>query len=189
MSVLATAGVVTCGLARPALPGGAWLSDAVALCVTGPVLAFAEELGWRGYLLPRLLWLGEGMALLVSGVVWVGWHLPYILLTPYYHADGNRALVLALFAGSVLAFSVLFGRLRLRSGSLWPVVLGHFAHNAAFAWIGAHAIATTHPVVVTEYLAGDTGLFVLLGTAFSALLLGSQPLRGTASSRPPTTSA
>lgn len=191
VSVLAAAGVVVCGLARFTTPGGSWQSDALALCVTGPVLAFAEEIGWRGYLLPRLLWLGEGAALLVSGVVWVGWHLPYILLTPNYHADGNRALVLTLFTGSVLAFSVLFGRLRLRSGSLWPAVLGHFAHNATFAWLAAHALSTTHPVVAGEYLAGDTGLFVLLGTAFSALLLGHQHQQcaGTAVSSAPHSSS
>ncbi|MFI1991630.1 lysostaphin resistance A-like protein [Actinoplanes sp. NPDC020271] len=183
VSLLAAAGVVVCGSAHFVTPGGPWLKDAVALGVTGPVLAFAEEVGWRGYLLPRLLWLGEGTALLVSGVVWVGWHLPYILLTPLYHHDGNRVLVLALFAGSVLAFSALLGRLRLRSDSLWPAVLGHFAHNATFAWLGTYAISTTHPVVVNEYLAGDTGLFVLLGTAFCALLLGHQPLPGTVSSR------
>ncbi|WP_436533451.1 CPBP family intramembrane glutamic endopeptidase [Actinoplanes sp. HUAS TT8] len=184
VSLLATVAVVGCGLARFVVPGGAWLTDGLALCVTGPILAFAEEIGWRGYLLPRLLWLGEGWALLVGGVVWVAWHLPYILLTPFYHHNGN----LALFAGSVLAFSVLFGRLRLRSGSLWPAVLGHFAHNATFAWAGTYLISTTHPTVVNEYLAGDTGLFVLLGTAFSALLLGHQSLSSTASSRAPSSS-
>ncbi|MCW2143009.1 CPBP family intramembrane glutamic endopeptidase [Actinoplanes cyaneus] len=189
VSVLAAAGVVVCGLARFVTPGGAWLSDALVLCVTGPVLAFAEEAGWRGYLLPRLLWLGEGAALLVGGVVWAGWHLPYILFTPNYHHDGNRALVLALFTGSVLAFSALLGRLRLRSDSLWPAVLGHFAHNATFAWIGTYAISTTHPIVANEYLAGDTGLFVLLGTAFCALLLGQQLFPGTASSTAPDPSA
>lgn len=188
VSMLAAGAVVVCGLARFVVPGGAWLTDLAALCVTGPVLAFAEEIGWRGYLLPRLLWLGEGGAFLVSGVVWAAWHLPYLLLTPDYHHDGNRALVLALFTGSVLAFAVLFGRLRLRSGSLWPPVLAHFAHNATFAWVGAYAISTTHPVVVNEYLAGDTGLFVLLGTAFCALLLSSQ-LASTASSRVPSSSS
>lgn len=187
VSVVAALAVVGCGLARFVAPGGAWLTDLIALCVTGPVLAFAEEIGWRGYLLPRLLWLGEGAALLVSGVVWILWHLPYILLTPDYHHDGNRALVLALFAGSVLAFSVLFGRLRLRSGSLWPAVLGHFAHNATFAWISTYAISTTHPVVVNEYLAGDTGLFVLLGTSLCGLLIGCQFARA-ASSRVPSAS-
>ncbi|MFI5938475.1 lysostaphin resistance A-like protein [Actinoplanes sp. NPDC051494] len=156
----------------------------LALCVTGPILAYAEEVGWRGYLLPRLLFLGERRALLVTGLVWTAWHLPYILCTPSYHHDGNQLLVLALFAGSVVAFSFLFGYLRLRTGSLWPAVLAHFAHNATFALLGTYAISTTHPVAVDEYLAGDTGLFVLIGTVAAAVLVSRSGPRSGRRRRP-----
>ncbi|MBM2618554.1 CPBP family intramembrane metalloprotease [Actinoplanes sp. LDG1-06] len=165
VSVIAAVLVVVAGVARFTAPHGSWPADLLAIGVTGPVLAFAEEIGWRGYLQPRL------RSSLVIGVVWIAWHLPYILLTPDYHADGNRVLVLGLFAGSVLAFSVLFGKLRERTGSVWPAVLAHFAHNATFALIGTYALTTSHPVVVNEYLAGDTGLFVLIGTAVAAALV------------------
>lgn len=172
VSVLAAALVVVTGAARFGTPHGSWLTDLLLLCLTGPVLAFAEEIGWRGYLQPRL------RSSLVIGVVWIAWHLPYILLTPYYHAEGNRILVLGLFTGSVLAFSVLFGALRERTGSVWPAVLAHFAHNAAFAWLATHVLRTGDPTVVNEYLAGDTGLLVLLGTAVAALLIGRATARG-----------
>ncbi|MBO4209777.1 CPBP family intramembrane glutamic endopeptidase [Micromonospora echinofusca] len=184
VSVLAAVAVVTIGLARFTTPTGPWLTDLLSLCATGPVLAYAEEVGWRGYLLPRLLGLGERVAMLVSGVVWTAWHLPYILFTPYYHNEGNTPLVLALFTGSVLAFSVLFGRLRIRTDSVWPAVLAHFAHNATFAWLTMYAVRTDHPVVVNEYLAGDTGLFVLLGTAVCGYAL-SRRARRAARRRPP----
>jgi CAAX protease family protein len=184
VSVIATAAVVATGLAHGVAPAGPWLSDLVALCVAGPVLAYAEEVGWRGYLLPRLLPLGERAAFLISGVVWIAWHLPYILFTANYHHDGNRALVLTLFAANVLAFAVLFGQLRIRSNSLWPAVLAHFAHNATFAWLGTYAIRTTHPVAVNEYLTGDTGLFVLIGTAACGYAL-SRSTRRSGRRRPP----
>jgi membrane protease YdiL (CAAX protease family) len=172
VSLLATAGVVVLGFARFSAPAGSWLPDLLALCVTGPVLAFAEEIGWRGYLQPRLAFLGERAAMLVVGVVWIGWHLPYILFTPYYHSDGNRVLVLGSFSLSVIAFSFLFGYLRIMSASLWPVVLAHFAHNAGFAVLTTYLISTDQPVVVDEYLSGDTGLFVFLGTAAFAAAIG-----------------
>ncbi|GAA4976723.1 CPBP family intramembrane glutamic endopeptidase [Actinoplanes utahensis] len=169
--LLATAATVALGIARPVVPQGPWPADLLALCVAGPILAFAEEIGWRGYLQPRLAFLGERAAMLTVGVVWIGWHLPYILLTPYYHSEGNRFLVLTLFSGTVIAFSFLIGHLRTMSGSVWPAVLAHFAHNATFAALTI-PIATDQPVLVDEYLSGDTGLFVLLGTAACAAAIG-----------------
>lgn len=175
-TLLATAGVSAVsyllvvafgGASFTAPPAGGW-QDLLSLCVTGPILAFAEEIGWRGYLQPRLSsWLGR-WSLLVVGLVWVAWHLPYILFTASYHTDGDRTIVLLLFAGSVLASAALFGMLREISGSVWPAVLAHFAHNATFAWLGSALITTTDPVLVNEYLAGDTGLLVLVGTLVCA---------------------
>jgi hypothetical protein len=43
------------------------------------VLGFGEEYGWRGYLLPRLMPLGEVPASLLLGIVWGVWHLPVVL--------------------------------------------------------------------------------------------------------------
>jgi uncharacterized protein len=50
---------------------------ASALPVT--LFTFGEEYGWRGYLLPRLLPLGEIRATLLLGVIWALWHLPLLL--------------------------------------------------------------------------------------------------------------
>ena len=80
-------------------------------------LSLGEELGWRGYLLPRLLSLGRTRALLVTGLVWAAWHLPLIFLTPLYHADGNRWLTVPLFVATIVAGSFFFGYLRLWTGS------------------------------------------------------------------------
>lgn len=43
------------------------------------VFAFGEELGWRGYLLPKLLPLGKIRAYLLVGIIWGLWHLPLVL--------------------------------------------------------------------------------------------------------------
>ena len=52
-------------------------------------LAFGEELGWRGYLLPQISAIGRRRALLLSGLLQGIWHLPMLLLTPYYHSAGT----------------------------------------------------------------------------------------------------
>jgi membrane protease YdiL (CAAX protease family) len=44
--------------------------------VFGTIFALGEEVGWRGYLLPRLLSLGPTRAILLSGLVHGIWHFP-----------------------------------------------------------------------------------------------------------------
>ena len=117
-------------------------------------LSLGEELGWRGYLLPRLLPLGRTPALLVTGLVWAAWHLPLIFLTPLYHADGNRWLVVPLFVATIVAGRSFVGYLRLWTGSTWPAALAHSAHNGAWGTLAAFTV-TSSPVVVHEYLVSN----------------------------------
>lgn len=122
-----------------------------------------EEIGWRGYLLPRLEYLGAWAAVLLSGLLHGVWHLPVILLTDLYHPGGNKLIVVPLFLLSVTLAGVFLGYLRLRTGSVWPAVLGHAAHNMFWALFAAFT-ASSSPLV-SEYLAGESGVLVLLGYA------------------------
>jgi membrane protease YdiL (CAAX protease family) len=47
-------------------------------------LALGEELGWRGYMLTRLIDAGVPRPLLTSGLVWSAWHAPLVLGGVYY---------------------------------------------------------------------------------------------------------
>jgi uncharacterized protein len=76
-----------------------------------------------------------------------------------------------LFVGTIVAASFFFGYLRLWTGSVWPASLAHTAHNAAWATLGAFTL-TSSPVVINEYLAGDNGVLILVGTAIAAVWLG-----------------
>ena len=65
--------------------------------ITGASRGIGEEIGWRGYLLPHLMKLGQLRASITTGFLHGVWHLPLLLLTPFYHQDGNRWIVVALF--------------------------------------------------------------------------------------------
>jgi membrane protease YdiL (CAAX protease family) len=111
---------------------GAAAAFAVILCagmLQTMTNALGEEIGWRGFLVPRLvdLWGFVGGALGV-GAVWCAWHMPLIVLGNY-NSGGDLRFELASFAVMVLAMSGPIAWLRLRAQSLWPCVTFHAAHN------------------------------------------------------------
>jgi len=100
------------------------LGAAVACLAT-----FGEEVGWRGYMLTRLITAQVPRPVFVSGVIWALWHVP-LILSGQYTAGTNRWLASGLFVIGVLADAYLVAYLRLRSGSIWPSVFMHGAWNA-----------------------------------------------------------
>jgi CAAX protease family protein len=147
--------------------------------------SLGEELGWRGYLLPQIYSMGRARALVLVGLIWAAWHMPLIFLTPLYHSAGNRLIVLPLFVGTIVAASFVFGYLRILTASVWPASLAHSVHNAAWGTLGA-LTATSSPVIVNEYLAGDNGILILIATAVVAVWLGRKVNRklGSGASEP-----
>ena len=95
------------------------------LMVTVIVVGLFEELGWRGFLLPRLQrHRGEISAALVVGVAWLPWHLPELVSDP-----GQRPL--APFAIYVIAQSVLLAWLYNSTQASLPIVIVfHAAFNS-----------------------------------------------------------
>ena len=135
----------------------------------GLVLAMGEEIGWRGYMLPRLLAAaGVLPAMLVVGFLHGVWHMPLLLGTPYYHGAGNPVVVVPMFLATLTLAGVVFGWLRLASGSVWPVAVAHAAWN--FVW-NILAEMTQGPSDTLEYVAGESGILPLAGLVVVAALL------------------
>lgn len=96
------------------------VSFLVTALIKGPL---TEEIGWRGFALPRMLPRMRPLAAsLILGLIWFVWHLPLLVTS-----TARPALPFAL---SVLAFSVILTWLHLAtSGSLVIAVLFHAAVN------------------------------------------------------------
>lgn len=134
------------------------------------VSALGEEAGWRGYLLPSLLGLGVWPAMLLTGALHGLWHLPVILLTPYYHAEGAAWIVLPEFLLVLTLAGVLYGYLRLSTDSLWPPILLHASVNESIAF---YAQRTEAPDAARlEYWGGESGVFPIVVLVVSALWIG-----------------
>jgi membrane protease YdiL (CAAX protease family) len=91
------------------------------------VQAFAEEVGWRGYFLPRAMErFGRWEGLVLHGAVWGLWYAPVLFFTSYGRLDSLGAVEKSLgFIVTCVLLGTLFGWLRLVSKSLVPVVLAN----------------------------------------------------------------
>jgi len=97
--------------------------------ITGYARALGEEIGWRGFLTPRITSsIGFLFGTLVTGLIWAVWHWPALILLGY-NAGGPLYWELGAFSIMVIAISGPFAWLRLKSGSLWPAATYHAAHN------------------------------------------------------------
>jgi uncharacterized protein len=147
----------------------------LVLLLIGTVLALFEEIGWRGYMLPR-----ASSAGLVGGMLLVGflhgiWHLPLLLGTDLYHGGGSRIVVVPMFLVTLTLAGVLYGWLRIWSGSVWPVALAHGAVNTA--WEFSDSLVRTRTPLVTEYLGGESGGLMILGLVILDVVLVRSILR------------
>ncbi|GGH38305.1 CPBP family intramembrane glutamic endopeptidase [Microbacterium album] len=118
---------------------GQLIAMPLAAVIPNGILAFGEEVGWRGWLLPALRPLGAWPALLLSGAIWGLWHAPLVLLG--YNFGRPDVLGVLLMVGACTAWGVLFGWTRLRTGSVWPAVFGHGALNASAALVAVFVAA------------------------------------------------
>lgn len=129
--------------------------------VIGTLFALGEEMGWRGYMLPRLLGHGIVPAMLLVGFLHGIWHLPLMLTTDYYHSSGNPLLIVSLFLVTLTLAGVFFGFLRLWTGSVWAVAIAHAAAN--MAWEVMTDMTQTKSALVLEYVGGESGVIMIGG--------------------------
>jgi membrane protease YdiL (CAAX protease family) len=93
------------------------------------VLAFFEEIGWRGFALPQLLKkFSFFQSSLIIGVIWALWHFPGYLVGFGAPSD----IPFSVFFLWVIASSFIFTCLYVKSnGNIWTAILLHFGANMA----------------------------------------------------------
>lgn len=99
--------------------------------VGGPL---AEDIGWRGYILPKLREHMSALnASLVIGIVWAVWHLPFFGF-PWREVVGGIPFLW--FALLTTGWSVLFAWVYINTESILMPVLFHAAINTTLGTLG-----------------------------------------------------
>jgi uncharacterized protein len=134
--------------------------------VLSSVLAAGEEIGWRGYMLTRLIDAGVPKPIVVSGVLWGLWHVP-LILAGLYAAGPSPALSAAIFLIMTTALGVIIAWLRLESGSIWPAIVLHGVWNSVIQ--GAFDHSTSGPAALLW--TGESGILTVLALVVAALIV------------------
>jgi membrane protease YdiL (CAAX protease family) len=149
----------------------------VAIIFSTPVQA-GEEIGWRGYALPRLARsLGLGGASIVLGIIWACWHLPFFFIPGSDNAGQSFPVYLLAVTAISVAMAWLYWRTK---GSLLLTMLMHAAINNTAGIVSSPASTTNPFALKTSLVAWLTAAVLWLSAAYflirmrGATLLHSQ---------------
>jgi membrane protease YdiL (CAAX protease family) len=143
----------------------------IALAATaGVLLSFptsaGEEIGWRGYLLPRMIEARIPQPILVSSLVWGTWHLPVLFAGVYAMGPSRWISAIGLMIAAV-AVGTILAWLRIGTGSIWPCILLHATWNGLIN--AGFTLAVQHHA--ENMWVGETGIIVVVTLVIAALLL------------------
>ena len=158
------------------------LSDAltklpVIYALALPFGPLGEELGWRGFALPRMLpRYGPVKASLLLGVIWTFWHVPMMLWSPGASIPAFMGLSftsVGIYLIQITAITILMTCLFLSTnGSVLLAVLAHLTFNTAesvlFGGLPRLAPATVRAVYITNV--GVLASLSLVGLCWLATL-------------------
>jgi membrane protease YdiL (CAAX protease family) len=136
------------------------------LAVTVVIVGLFEELGWRGFLLPRLQRSRTALvAALLVGLVWLPWHLPELVSD-----RGERPLIQ--FVIYIVASSVILAWLYNSTRASLPIVILFHAALNSFTKFFLSGLQGSHGLIAWWTLAGLVALLAVTVTVYA----GSQNL-------------
>ncbi len=127
------------------------------------VLAFGEELGWRGYLQQRIVETGFRFPHALCGLIWAGWHLPFL----WYYLNPSTSISTQgfIFTLNIICLGIISGHLRKDSGSIWIPTMLHAAHNTINFELFAAVIVCRN----CDLFVGENG--ILMGIIYGVIAL------------------
>jgi membrane protease YdiL (CAAX protease family) len=141
-----------------------WFLIAGAMLLSTPIQA-GEEIGWRGYALPRLAAsIGFAPASVVVGIAWGVWHAPLFYIRGLANYDGQSLVV---FAAGAPVLSVAMAWLYANTGgSVLLTMLMHAAGNQTTGIVPSKVPGATNPLNVDAPVAWLTAAVMWIAAVF-----------------------
>lgn len=121
-----------------------------------------EELGWRGYLFPKLkMVMSRPAAYVVSGIIWGVWHTPAIIDGLNFGRDyaGYPFVGILLMCLFCICTGIIFTWLTEKTNSVYPAAFAHAVNNNAAPLITSLTISGDN--VLQNFAVGISGVLVL----------------------------
>ncbi len=135
------------------------INGLIAGITINAVPAFGEELGWRGFLLKQLGYLGFWKSSLAIGIVWGFWHAP-LIIHGYNYPQHPLAGVFMMTIFTIL-LSPIFSYIRLKAKSVVAAAIMHGTLNATYG-ISIMLIKGGNDLIIGEMgLAGFIALAII----------------------------
>lgn len=146
------------------------------LGVIGTLTAMGEEIGWRGYLQPRLDEAGLAGSVFVVWLCQLAYHVPLMVGAGYVNV-GSVWSTVTLFALGDLPVTFVMAYESYRARSLWPAVFLHSFHNTISQWLFPKLFSVGANQI---WLQGEDGIlpaagYALIGGAILAWMLWRGP--------------
>jgi len=140
--------------------------NAFAGVIIVSLLAFLEEIGWRAWLLPRLIEKFDiKKGVLIGAVVWALWHVPFMWSGIIYIKNVPANLVALINPLGIIGAGIVINWFWIKTKSIWIVCIAHGALNN---W-GQYAFKFMQDIT-TDLQAQQLWLFA--GVNASLLILG-----------------
>lgn len=133
----------------------------------GLFLAWGEEYGWRGYLLPQLTkQFGKTKATIIVGVVWGLYHIPAVFLLAKATGMSNPLLLCIIQACAAFTYSFPSSYCYYSSGSLLSVLFLHSIWDTINPFLLGDIYTNKFGLIVGNimYINGEGILGCMLGT-------------------------
>jgi membrane protease YdiL (CAAX protease family) len=94
------------------------------------VFAFFEEIGWRVWMLPRLVEkYNVKRGVLIGAIIWALWHIPFVLSEIHNISGTSKIWLLLLNPLGHIGAGIVISWLWLKTKSIWIITLAHGSLN------------------------------------------------------------
>lgn len=147
----------------------------VAISLTMFPIFLGEELGWRGYLFPKLKTvMNRPAAYIVCGIIWGVWHTPAIIDGLNFGKDypGYPYIGILLMCLFCISAGIIFTWLTEKTNSVYPAAFAHAVNNNAAPLILALARNTADESRILQFsLVGTAAVFIVAAACIAETLI------------------